>query len=70
MVCIAIVLTFALCMLPTFACFHVEIGQMKASDKDIGLAWERIETFLWKHIGPASVLTPLTSRMEIRSKAQ
>lgn len=35
--------------------FHVEIGQPKAPDKDIGLAWERIETFLWKHIGPASV---------------
>lgn len=31
-----------------------EIGQAAASDKDIRLAWERIETFLWKHVGPAS----------------
>ncbi|KAL3143921.1 hypothetical protein ABBQ32_003737 [Trebouxia sp. C0010 RCD-2024] len=31
-----------------------KIGQAKASEKDIGLAWERIETFLWKHIGPFS----------------
>ena len=29
-----------------------EVGQAKASEKDIGLAWERIETFLWKHVGP------------------
>lgn len=42
-------------MLSTFASFHVDIGQIKASDKDIGLAWERIETFLWKHMSPASV---------------
>lgn len=48
-------LDLALCMLLTFACFHVEIGQIKASDKDIELAWERIETFLWNHVGPASV---------------
>ena len=33
---------------------YAEIGQAKASEKDIGLAWERIETFLWKHVGPAS----------------
>ena len=35
-------------------CNHAEIGQAKASEKDTGLAWERIETFLWKHIGPTS----------------
>ena len=29
-----------------------EVGQAKASEEDIGLAWERIETFLWKHVGP------------------
>ena len=27
---------------------------MKASDKDIKLAWERIEAFLWKYVGPTS----------------
>ena len=31
-----------------------ETKQAKASDADIRLAWERIETFLWKHVGPAS----------------
>lgn len=30
-----------------------EIGQAKASEKDVGLAWERIEAFLWNHVGPA-----------------
>ena len=34
-----------------------EIGQAKASDKDIGLAWERIEAFLWKYVGPESSAT-------------
>ena len=29
-----------------------EVGQAKASEKEIGLAWERIETFSWKHVGP------------------
>ncbi|KAL0049168.1 hypothetical protein WJX82_008011 [Trebouxia sp. C0006] len=29
-----------------------KVGQAKASEKDIGLAWEHIETFLWKHVGP------------------
>ena len=33
---------------------HAEIGQATATDKDIGLAWARIKTFLWKHVGPTS----------------
>ena len=31
---------------------HAEIGQAKAADKDLELAWERIETFLWRHVCP------------------
>lgn len=39
---------------PDRAWLFAEIEQPKASQKDIGLAWERIETFLWKHVGPNS----------------
>ena len=31
---------------------HAEIGQAKAADKDISLAWQRIEMFLWKMVDP------------------
>lgn len=29
-----------------------KIGQAKASDKDISLAWQRMEMFLWKNVDP------------------
>ena len=47
-----------LCTMPqlvyTEALHVAEVGQAKASEKDIGLAWERIETFLWRHVGPSA----------------
>lgn len=42
-----------------------EIGQAKASDKDIDLAWQRIEAFLLKFVDPRSAPCLKTNDAEL-----